>query len=303
MLLRCLLSLSAQKITSDIKLSIIVIENDSKAPSKHIVDTFKRVNATKQHIDVYYETEAVRGIPYARNKALEACRGLKPDWVMFLDDDETAATTWITAHLNAAQIFGADVLQGHVNYLYGIEPPHWYEKPRFKKEHGQRLKRAATNNVAFSFHLIDPGGLNLKFDTHFTQGHEDTEFFERAHALGAHIVLNQNAVTYEYVTASRLAFRRHIERLFQLAVTNTYAQIYKHGRLYAVLKQVTNLRHYSRLFRATIALALVPFVVPFSIRKAQKIGYYAVKRFTKVFGAFYGLTGRQVAYWRTIDGH
>lgn len=303
MLEKCLISLSKQHQPPDTKITIVVIENDIRGPSRALVENLYVSLFKSQNIDVIFCVEPERGIPYARNKALATCRKLKPDWVAFIDDDETAAPDWLKNHLSAQEEFEADVLYGQVHSIYEVEPPAWFEHPKFKKEHGKILKRAATNNVFMDFWVIDPDGLNLNFDTHFSQGHEDTEFFERARAFGAKIVLNQKALVTEFVPASRLTFKRHVTRMFQNSVTDTYEQIYKRGWWYAFFKQIITINHYSRFIRGILALILAAFIIPFSNTKGQRTFFYGVKRLVKVVGSFYGLTNRQVKYWDTIDGY
>lgn len=302
MLKKCLISIAKQSLPNDCKLTVIVVENDAAEPSKGAVEVLYKTHFEPKNINLVFANEPKTGIPFARNKTLELAKKLRPDWICLLDDDETAAPDWIKSHIESQESFNADVLQGRVEYEYEITPPIWFKRPRSKKRHGQILKRAATNNVMFSFNLIDPSKHNLSFDTHFTQGHEDTEFFERALKSGATIVFNERAVVTEFVTASRLDYRRHVQRMFQHAVTGTYEQIYKRGWWYAFFRQILTLKHYSRFLRALIALIVVPIIWPFSKTGAQKAAYYSVKRLSKVFGAFYGLTNRQIRYWDTIDG-
>lgn len=303
MLAKCLVSISEQKIPDHCRLTIIVVENDGKQPTKDIVDSLEVGIFKPKGIDLIYDFEDKRGIPFARNKALEVCRKVAPDFVMMIDDDETAAPDWIVEHLQAQKEFQADIIQGHVTFDYDAELPVWFERPKFKAEHGKPLKRAATNNILMKYEYIDPEKHNLSFDNHFTQGHEDTEFFMRCRARGAKIILNQKAIVTETVPVSRLKLGRVVERMFQHSVTNTNELVYKRGWWFAFLKQITNLKHYSRFLRGLIALLFVPFVFPFSRPRGLKIIYYAVKRLSKVCGAFYGLTGRQVKYWDTVDGY
>ena len=302
MLLECLQSVADQSLPENTKLSVIVVENDLKPLCLKSVREFSKLHFQPKDIDFTYVVEPKKGIPFARNKTLEICRTLAPDFVAMIDDDQTAAPDWIGQHIKAQKEFQADIIHGHVEYIYETAPPIWIKPPRNKKRHGQLLNRAATGNVMISYHLIDPRGFNLSFDTHFTQGHEDTDFFERAAKFGAKIVFNKKAVTTEFVVASRLDYGRYMERVLQHEFTNTYEQIYKRGWWYAFFRQMTTLKHYSRLLRATLMLMIVPFVWPFSKTTAQKIYYYATKRFTKVFGAFYGLTNRQLNYRDKIDG-
>lgn len=302
MLEKCLLSISAQKLPPNVKLSIVVVENDSNGPSLDLVQDLRKSVFNKLNISIFFRTEGTRGIPFARNKALDTCRALRPDWIAFIDDDETATPEWIANHIIAQRQYHADVLSGFVHTIFETEPPVWAIPRKQKNRHGKILKRAATGNVFMRYWIIDPDGLNLSFDNRLTHGHEDTEFFGRAHQLGAKIVYNKKAMVTEFVPASRLVFKRHIMRLIQFSSTTTAERILKRGWFYALARELFTFKHVLQIIRSLLELIAVPFVWPFNPIRAQRYFYKAIGRVAKVAGAFYGLTGRQIRFYDTIDG-
>lgn len=303
MLVKCLKSLSKQTIAGQCELTIIVIENDAIQPTKPIVDSLNVGVFEPKNIDLIYDFEAKRGIPFARNKALEVCCKVAPDYVLMIDDDEIAPANWIECHLQFMEEFQADIIRGQVYPVYDVSTPFAVKMAPKMKNHGKLLKTCATGNVFFKFFIIDPKGLNLKFDNRFSQGHEDTEFFERAYKFGMRIINNEKSIVTETVPESRTKYSRFFMRNLQYGAVISYELILKRGWFTAFRKQVFRFSHVRRLIASTVAIFLALILWPFSKKKSHRCMIYALKRYAKVFGSFYGLTGRQIRHWDKIDGY
>ncbi len=72
-----------------------------------------------------YRHQPQRGIPQARNAALDAARELGATHVAFIDDDETAAPDWLAALWAAMVESGADAVLGCTRYIYPADASPW----------------------------------------------------------------------------------------------------------------------------------------------------------------------------------
>lgn len=176
-----------------------------------------------------YAHETTRGYASARNRSLQL--GLATAATVFLttDDDQLLPDDWLTAHLDALERHGADVVVGGVAgeaAAYG---------------EGEPVGRVSTRNVSFRRHLIDPSGLALTFDTRFdSTGHEDHDFFRRAGELGARIVWSNGPQVIDNdpaLDAGREAWLATADNRAQVARAsqrNKAARLRKDGRFLAL---------------------------------------------------------------------
>ncbi len=229
MLHSALSSIRDLSVPLDSTLSVVVIENDSECRSKDIVDTIFR--STK--IPVRYISEPRIGIPFARNRAIEAALVGYADWIAMLDDDERVQPDWLVQLHAACQKFDAKVASGPVLQVFDVAPPHWW-KSISQSSHitGSRLRVAYTNNVLFHSSLVkaDRDGLNLRFDERFIFGAEDEDFFQRAHLGGVKMVWAEEALVVEQVPASRVCLRRALDRALMIGASGTLLKVIRKGR-------------------------------------------------------------------------
>lgn len=232
MLEACLSSLLAQVDIENLEVHCVVVDNNDTPTARPIVEAF----SAKSPFLVNYIHEPKRGIPIARNRLVEAALSLQTDWIAFLDDDETAAPNWLNELINAAIIYDADVVQGRVERIFPEPKPFWaVSKPQKRKE-GEPMETSPTSNVLFSSWLIEPNGLNLRFDEtlRFTGG-SDTAFFSAAHEKGAHIVYSNAPTVYEAVLPSRLTFAWQVTRSYRVGGNKAMRYRSRHGLAKAVV--------------------------------------------------------------------
>ena len=101
MLASCLDSLMSLTIPEDVRLDILVVENDSEPCNRSVVERYRNVR---------YAHEPRIGIPIARNRALSEAG--ESDYLLFIDDDETADGNLLVAYREAMAEFPADTYQG-----------------------------------------------------------------------------------------------------------------------------------------------------------------------------------------------
>jgi glycosyltransferase involved in cell wall biosynthesis len=165
---------------------------------------------------VQYVHEPTPGIAAARNRALDHCGG--QGLLIFIDDDERPADSWLDSLLTTHQRSAAAAVVGAVVSEYEIEPDDWLKAGRFfdrrRLPTGSRVDAAATNNLLLD--LAQVQAIGLRFDERFGQsGGSDTLFTRQLAASGAALVWCDEAVVIDRVPAARLTRRWVLQRAFR----------------------------------------------------------------------------------------
>lgn len=211
-----LASLGALALPPNVKLRVIVADNDEQPSAETVV----RAAAAAHGLDLAYVHAPARNISLARNACLEAARG---DWLAFIDDDETATRGWLTALLAEARRGGWDAVLGPVKAVYGEDAPRWIAAGDFHSTgpapvNGRILKGYA-GNVLVRRETIER--LGLRFDlARGRQGGEDDDFFYRLTDAGGTIGYAPDALAYEPVPAGRASLKWLLKRSFRTGQTH-----------------------------------------------------------------------------------
>lgn len=211
-------SLAALHVPVDVRLTVVVVDNDAEASAEPVVEEWRE----RLPGDVVYLVESRRGIPQARNCAVAAARDAQ--WFAFVDDDETVDPGWLAELLRVAEEFHADVVTGAVEPLFPETPPDWvtrgrfFERPRFAT--GTALTYARTSNALVAGHLL------TRTDTPFneamaTSGGSDTHFFQRVRLSGGKIVWADEAIVQETIPATRVRPGWLIQRQYRRGNTRS----------------------------------------------------------------------------------
>ena len=187
-------------------LHILIVDNDVARSA----ETLAMKSLSLLEASGRYVCEPERGLSSARNRALNESSGM--DFVVFLDDDETAQPDWLEHLLLTAIDHQADVVSGPVEPLYS-HSPEWVVKGGFFKAHteptGTALQCAATNNTLLTSKVAEA----FRFDRRFDQtGGEDTEFFLRVRRAGHRIVWSNEARVVESIPNTRANTRWILKR-------------------------------------------------------------------------------------------
>ncbi len=239
MLSACLASLNDLVIPDGVRVSIIVIDNDPKETAAKVVQIFSESSPRQ----IFYFNEPRRGIPFARNTAINASEQLDVNWIAFIDDDEIADRNWLAA-LMAPEYLNVPVLMGQQIIVYPKPLPFWViERERRSQKEGLKLKTAYTNNVRFSTDLVRSG---LRFnETLGFMGGEDNEFFSTAHSLGFEIRQTRRAITYETMHRERLTYMAQIKRTYWTSMANIRGVALVRGRNKVVLTKMHTIPVYT----------------------------------------------------------
>jgi len=288
MLMACLKSVLPQLEASDVKTSLVVVENDSEPKNKQAV---LDLSDHYPSVQVEYRLEIGLGIPLARNTAVETALELGADWVFFIDDDEEACEGWFAAYLDAFAKWDADIFRGPVRYVYPETQPDWLRLKSFDGgSTGSPIKTAITNNLAMSAEIFSISGLGLRFDNRlrFTGG-SDVALSRQATAKGATIRWIREAEVLEKQYGRRLTKAWLLERTERVAATDI-AIIASQGSQKAALRLATA-RCPRLVLQAALKFLLIPAV---AWRPAQmaSIYYAAICKLFRARGLIRGLSGR-----------
>ncbi|WP_419174096.1 glycosyltransferase family 2 protein [Desulfosediminicola sp.] len=254
-LIELLDSLARQSIfNTEVNVSTLIVDNDQQQSARHIYQSYS--NTFPGKLEYYHETK--QGIPYARNRVLSHAAQQESDYIVFIDDDETASVTWLETLHTLIKENDVDAIQGLVvSILPDGNLPGWANKAKRKegnKKEGCSRIGLSTNNVIFSSRLIRD--LGLRFDESFAlTGGSDMDFFERAAKLGSTHIWTNKAIVYEKIPQSRLNLSWQFQRLFRVGATNTYMSLQQKGFLPTLLRYVPKIA--ARILLGPIILLLL----------------------------------------------
>jgi len=121
-------SLSVQKISNNIKIEIIVVDNDSSGSARNIIEDFTNTKV----FNVKYFIQPIKNISLTRNKCVENSIG---KYILFIDDDEIAVPIWIQSLVNTIQKYKADAAFGRVLSHFDDDIPMWIKRnPIYNRE-------------------------------------------------------------------------------------------------------------------------------------------------------------------------
>src|SRR6516225_2995473 len=196
----------------NLKVRILVIDNDSEPRARNIVTEFR--NRTAIHVD--YKHFPGQNISTARNAGLDAAT---TPWLVFVDDDEYASTNWL-AELVASRD-GANAVFGPCEAIYSEGTLDWirqgdYHSNRITER--DRITTGYTSNVLIDMAFVRRHG--LRFDPALGRtGGEDTMFFHAMYRKGGVLRYASGAVVYESVVQSRANFAWVVRRRYRAGQT------------------------------------------------------------------------------------
>ena len=298
MLLRCLQSILAQEVPETWEVIVVVVDNDPAGqPSAAVAELIKQSS-----ISVHYLCEAQRGIPFARNAACRRSLELGAQWLMFIDDDETALPGWLSAYADVMARYEADVYTGPVQYEMPSEYASYLQNRGLSHlPDGAPLRRAATNNVLISTRLLQPPW-SMGFDTRMAfSGGSDSDFFLRCSFHGARIVCASRALVSEPVIDNRLTLRWRMKRQFRSSANRVYTDYKLYGAGRTIRKGCMEVL--ARILRGTFRLVTAPFCLLRGRTALMRAWYHGLRHFAKAGGTVSGMLGVQPRpYWET-DGY
>lgn len=199
------------------EIEIVIIDNDEDRSAQAVCDEMR----AELRWPLRYDVEPQRGIPYARNKAVESALDIA-DFIAFIDDDEIPEPEWLDELVRVQRRYEADVVTGPVVAEFEETVPSWvvrggfFETPRHPT--GRRMDVAYTHNVIVRSEVLR--ALGRGFDNRLAlTGGEDSHLFRRVHAAGYSIVWADEAIVTETIPASRACFSWLVKRFYRIGNT------------------------------------------------------------------------------------
>lgn len=228
----CLGSLQKMQQPELTQLTVTVVDNDVEGSAQDVVESFKKTVRCK----VVYQIEPRRGIPCARNRALDLSLEMLADSIVFIDDDETVRSDWFVELIKASEVYGRNsVVHGCVVSKLNddVSPSISGLFNKKTRKEGQQLSACATDNVLIPMSFVRAH--KLRFDeSKPLAGGTDTIFFTQASQLGVKIYQTNRAVVDETVPNSRSTLKWLIRRKFRAGLTEAWRKRQK-GRSRASL--------------------------------------------------------------------
>ncbi len=196
-------SLAKQNIPADLDVRIIVADNDEQPVKKLEIEGL----ADKLGLNLTYVHAPARNISIARNACLESSDA---DYLLFIDDDETAEPDWIASLLETAGREKARIVFGPVFAVYPTGAPEWMIENKVHSSIPSALN--GTVETGFSGNVLldrrDTCLREVRFSLDFGRtGGEDIDFFFRLHRVGVPMSISTSAIVHESVDPSRLSFK------------------------------------------------------------------------------------------------
>ncbi|WP_414620696.1 glycosyltransferase family 2 protein [Calothrix sp. CCY 0018] len=211
------------KLCEQPSLEIIVVDNDENCSARQLCCGMN----SQIKWTLKYCVEPRRGIPFARNKAIN-CAGESFDFIAFIDDDEVPQTSWLDQLLHVQSLYSADVVAGPVLPYFHQSVPNWIIKGEFferlRYSTGHIIEGAATNNVLICREVLQK--LQPCFDERLAlTGGSDWHFFRRVFFAGYKMVWANDALVSEWIPASRANLVWLLKRNYRLGITESFCEV------------------------------------------------------------------------------
>lgn len=239
--------------------------------------------------------EPRRGIPFARNRALDEVLE-SHDVLAFVDDDEAVEPDWIVTLLDALGAHGADAVTGPVLAQFESEPPAWATRGEYfssrRLPSGSFVEYADTGNVLLRCDAVRETG--LRFDERFAlSGGSDTHFFLRFTASGRRIVWCEEAAISEWVPTSRVRRVWLLRRSLRIGTSTALIERFLHpGARTALVRGA----------KAIVRIAQGVVLTPVHAVLPGRSWFDAVRLMWLGVGMLNGLSGRHYREYARIHG-
>jgi succinoglycan biosynthesis protein ExoM len=203
------------------RIAIVVVDDSPNGSALPIAE-----RARDTFAEVAYVHTGSGDISTARNAALSKGVELAP-FVVCVDDDCVPQPAWLAALLRVANVWAADIVVGHRQFVPTDSSPSWLRREPFLRENPEYPDGSVpvvgnmANVLIRSSWLVSSG---VRFNPELGRlGGEDMVFFADARAAGAEIRFAADSVVFEPCDSRRSTFRYQLWR--QTWLGNNEAQI------------------------------------------------------------------------------
>lgn len=211
-------SLSRQVVPPDLRLTILVIDNDDEPSAAARVDAA----SAQCPWPVGYLHAPSRNISIARNAALGA---VATRWMAFIDDDETAVEDWI-ARLWGARDLG-EAIFGPSLARYPEGTPDWGTACDFHSSTPAKkrpLETGYSGNVLLDLDFVRAKKMHFALELGRSGG-EDTIFFMQLRQNGGRLHYVEEAIVYEHPSLQRISMRWVLKRKYRAGQTHAMMEL------------------------------------------------------------------------------
>ncbi len=289
LLAKALASIAAMASPEGAEVIVSVIDNDPQQSAKTVCRDWQ----TKLGVALHYEHEPRRGIPLARNRAIDVAHQLGAHYLVFIDDDEWVESDWLCElYRYALSLGGKAVVHGAVVPELPQGAPQYMGEIFFDKGRptGTALGSCATNNVLIPIYVTQE--LGLRFDeSRPLAGGTDTLFFCAAVERGVEIFECAEARVHEEIPTSRLSSRWLAKRKYRAGITLSRR------------KREAGRSAVGLLLSATFQVVLNGLLILLSAVLFQRVAYYkALMKMSRNAGVLSGLMGATTDSYQKIEG-
>lgn len=297
MLGQCLDSLVPALAAADSETFVIVVENSARPDCEAVVQRFAG------RLDITYLMEPEPGIPFARNRGIEAALARGFDWLIFIDDDEFVQPDWLAVLAAAPARFAAEVFSGPRLRVCPPGTPAWFPRDlgETRLPTGTARQSAYTANTMAAARLFRADGLNLRFDPRFRMtGGSDTDLFRRFTRGGGKIIWIDEAVLSEEFPVARMTLRWNWDRHVRMTNNVVFMERYHLGNARGRWQAVKSMAGMLPMTFARLLAGLLRY--PFDPVTARRHLFMAAMKCAGIWGFVLGLLGREVNPYRKTEG-
>lgn len=253
-----LISLSNQRLNKNIKIEVVISDNESGGSAGPVIESIKN----SLSFNIKYFVQPQKNISLTRNVCVENATG---DYICFIDDDETADQNWIGNLLDCVHKFNADGAFGYVEPVFDNRIPNHFRQREFYfsplGNTGSIAKFYYTTNCIIKTELIKSE--DIPFDPGYgLTGGEDVHLFERLVNKGAKFICSKEAVTYEFIPNDRGNFKYLFNRALRGGQSYLRRNLERRKNLFFKIKVLTKI-----IFRFLYGLFLIS-LYPLSKKKS-----------------------------------
>lgn len=260
MLSRSLESAKKLILPQNVKVELLVIDNDKNASAQKVVEELQQYFPIK----INYFVEEKRGISNARNRLLKESLNLGATHIALFDDDEILDSNWLISHHDYYnQNPDALIISGPTYNTFEHPVAEYIEKNNiFKssttKKTGQIRNICASGNVFFPTTLMSEAGLYFSDDFVFMGG-EDGDFFSKASKAGFEIIWNNEAINRELIGNERANIKWILDRNYYNGYSSAYLRLNKKREKSKLTKKIF------LLIKTLMAFIFDLSIIPFSL--------------------------------------
>lgn len=216
-LYKLLNKLACLVVPPDHRLLVNVVINESSISPEYnaIINEFKS-------IDIKFETEPIKGIPFVRNRLVKMSFG--SDYLVFIDDDEYPEKDWLLELISTTCQSNADIVQGFVLPKFPSRVPEWaieskiFSGPHYKD--GEQLSTFYTNNVLIKRSVFTSP--QFVFDESLANtGSTDYLLGKQLSTNGVKILFNKKALVFEDIPLTRITVAWYLRRRYRVGNVNS----------------------------------------------------------------------------------